>query len=282
MEAIAVAAWVDGALVHPERAVVSAFDHGVTVGDGVFETLLVHHGVPFALRRHLERLERSAATLGLEVPGREVLARAVAEVVGEVVAASELAQARLRLTVTGGPAPLGSGRGAAGPTVIVAAGALEPLPPTVDVVVVPWTRNERSALAGAKTTSYAENVVALAHARGRGAGEAVFANTRGELCEGTGSNVVVGVDGRLVTPPLSSGCLAGVTRALVLERCQVEEAVLPVGALAAAEEAFLTSTTRGVQPIASVDGRPLARAPGPLTAAAAAGFSDLLASDPDP
>jgi branched-chain amino acid aminotransferase len=143
-------------------------------------------------------------------------------------------------------------------------------------------RNERGALTGLKTTSYGENVVALGRAAQAGAGEAIFGNTVGALCEGTGSNVVVARGGRLVTPPLASGCLAGVTRALVLEVCDVEEADLPLDALATADEAFLTSTTREVQPIARVDGAPLPAAPGPLTSAAADAFRALLARDLDP
>ncbi|MBW3627581.1 MAG: aminotransferase class IV, partial [Actinobacteria bacterium] len=258
--------WVNGRLLPADQAAVSAFDHGVVVGDGVFETMRVYRGTPFALRRHLDRLGHSAAGLGLALPGRSTLEGALAE----VLAASGLAEARLRLTVTGGPAPLGSGRGAGPPTVIAAVAPLDPVPPTAEVAVVPWPRNERGAVAGLKTTSYAENVVALARAAAAGAGEAIFANTRGELCEGTGTNVVVGVGGRLLTPPLSSGCLAGVTRALVLERCGVEEQPLPLSALADADEAFLTSTTREVQPIATVDGHRLPEAPGPLTAAAMA------------
>ncbi len=270
--------WVNGRLLCADQAAVSAFDHGVVVGDGVFETMRVYRGTPFALRRHLDRLGHSAAGLGLGLPDRSTLEGAVAE----VLAASGLAEARLRLTVTAGPAPLGSGRGAGPPTVIAAVAPLEPFPATAHVAVVPWPRNERGAVAGLKTTSYAENVVALAHAASAGAGEAVFANTAGELCEGTGTNVVVAAGGRLLTPPLSSGCLAGVTRALVLEHCGVEEEALPLSALTDGDEAFLTSTTREVQPIASVDGRPLPRAPGSLTAAAMAAFADLVASDLDP
>lgn len=272
------AVWIDGALVDPDRATVSAFDHGLTVGDGVFETLRVYGGVPFALRRHLDRLGTSAAGLGLDLPARPVLEGAV----GQVLDAAGLAEARLRMTVTGGPAPLGSGRGTAGPTLIVAAAALELFPPTTPVATVGWPRNERSPLAGCKTTSYAENVVALAAARRAGAGEAIFANTRGELCEGTGTNVVVAWRGRLVTPPLSSGCLAGVTRALVLECCDVVEDRLPLEALAGADEAFLTSTTREVQPISAVDGQMLPSCPGPLTKAAADAFRALVARDLDP
>ena len=99
--------------------------------------------------------------------------------------------------------------------------------------MVPWRRNQHGALTGVKTTSYAENVVALAAARAAGVGEALLANTAGELCEGTGTNVFCVLDGVPCTPPLSSGCLAGVTRALVLAWCpQVVERVLSLADLA--------------------------------------------------
>ncbi len=275
---VAAAVWIDGALVEVDEAKVSAFDHGLTVGDGVFETLRVYRRTPFALTRHLERLERSASGLGLDAPDRDVVTAAIAE----VIAAAGLPDARLRITLTGGLAPLGSGRGTSGTTLVVAAAALDPFPTTADVAVVPWPRNERGALTGLKTTSYGENVVALARAAAAGASEAIFANTVGHLCEGTGSNVVVAIGGRLITPPLTSGCLAGVTRAVVLELCEVEEAELPLSALGDADEAFLTSTTREVQAIAHVDGRALPAAPGPLTTAAAAAFTELLGRDLDP
>jgi branched-chain amino acid aminotransferase len=171
--------------------------------------------------------------------------------------------------------------------VILAATEMAPWAPTGDVVVVPWARNERGATAGLKTISYAENVRALAFARERGATEAVFGNTRGELCEATGSNVFVVTGGSVCTPPPESGCLAGVTRALVLELCARdeiphEESTLPLDALAGADEAFLTSSTREVQAIARVDGRELPAAPGPLTARLDAAFRELVALDPDP
>src|SRR5207248_7676881 len=138
----------------------------------------------------------------------------------------------------GGPSPLGSERGEAGPTLIVAAAGPPGWPPTASVAVAPWPRNERGAVSGLKTVSYAENVVALNWAHQRGAEEAIFANLAGRLCEGTGTNIFVGHDGRLVTPPLSSGCLAGVTRQLLLELAVATEEDLPVTALAHADEAF--------------------------------------------
>jgi branched-chain amino acid aminotransferase len=160
-------------------------------------------------------------------------------------------------------------------------------PPAVPVVVVPWPRNERGAVAGLKTISYAENVRALAHARAHGGAEAVFANTVGNLCEATGSNVFVVVGDTVVTPPGSAGCLLGVTRALVLGVCgplriPCVERDLPVGALQEADEAFLTSTTRDVQGISAVDGRPLPGAPGALTRRLNTAFLDLVRTNPDP
>jgi branched-chain amino acid aminotransferase len=271
--------WVNGHLCGEEEARVSPFDHGLLTGDGVFETLKVHDGKPFATRRHLERLAFSAERMGLPMPDTADLRRAMAE----VVLGNELhGDARIRITLTGGPSPLGSERGGGDPLVVVAAGPIRPWSPTTEVVVVPWPRNERGALAGLKTISYGENVVALAYARERGASEAIFANTVGDLCEGTGTNVFVGVGERLVTPPLSSGCLAGVTRALVVELTGAVEEDLPIEALAEADEAFLTSTTREVQPISAVDSRGLPAAPGPLTKTATDAFAALVARDPEP
>ena len=113
----------------------------------------------------------------------------------------------------------------------------------------------------------------------------MFGNLEGQLCEGTGTNVFVGIGGRMLTPPLGAGCLAGVTRQLLLELGvaeEAEEAELPLAAVAEADEAFLTSSTRDVQAVASVDGAALPAAPGPLTKAAADAFRDLRERDPDP
>jgi branched-chain amino acid aminotransferase len=273
--------WLDDELVPAGQARVSAFDHGMTVGDGVFETLQVLRGTPFAIRRHLGRLRRSAAGLGLTVPMDD---QGLRHSMQAVVEANGIDRGRLRLTVTGGVGPLGSDRGAATATVLVATADLNDWPVSTAVVTTPWPRNERSAVAGLKSTSYAENVVALSYAHEHDASEAIFANTVGALCEGTGTNIFVGLGGRLVTPPLSSGCLAGITRELVCELLgdQVAQVDVPIERLRDADEAFLTSSTRDVQAIQSVDGRALPAAPGPLTSAAAAAFADLLARDLDP
>ncbi|MYX19743.1 aminotransferase class IV [Streptomyces sp. SID8380] len=270
--------WINGGLRDAEDARVSALDHGITVGDGVFETVKAVDGAPFALSRHLDRLARSAAGLGLPEPDLDEVRRACAE----VLAAEPVALGRLRITYTGGVSPLSSDRGTEAPTLIVAAGAIAPRPDTTAAVTVPWVRNERGALSGLKTTSYGENVLALARAHEHGASEALFANTVGQLCEGTGSNVFVVLDGTLCTPPLASGCLAGITRALVAEWTGAEERDLPLDVLERADEVFLTSTTRDVQAVHRVDGRALAQAPGPVTAKAMRVFAERAAADQDP
>jgi len=275
--------WMNCELSRLDDARVSPVDHGLIVGDGVFETLRVYGGVPFAWTRHLARLHASATGLGLRPPDANEL-RAATEA---VLAANHLTEARLRITVTGGPAPPGSLRAPVPPTVIVMAFELEPPAPSGSVMIVPWTRNEGRALAGLKTISYAENVRALAYVEERGATEAIFANTKGNLCEATGSNVFLVLDGACCTPPLAAGCLNGVTRQLLLQLggeigIEIAERDVPVGALRDADEAFVSSTVREVQPIAAVDGHALPAVPGPITSRLAAAFTELTKRDLDP
>ena len=270
--------WVNGGLHDAEAALVSVLDHGLTVGDGVFETVKAERGETFALTLHLERLTRSARGLGLPDPDLDEVRRACAA----VLAANPMELGRLRITYTGGLSPLGSERGDAGGSLVVGLGETVRRADSTAVITVPWTRNERSALAGLKTTSYAENVVALARAREQGASEALFGNTVGQLCEGTGSNVFVVLDGTIHTPPVSSGCLAGITRALAAEWTGAEETDLPLDVLESAEEIFLTSTLRDVQAVHRVDGRTLAGTPGPVTAKAMRIFDERAAQDRDP
>jgi len=278
-----VVVWCNGDLVREDLVRISPFDHGLLTGDGVFESIVTERGAPFALTRHLARLRHSAAGMGLDLPSDEELRAGV----GDVIAANGLGpgapcRARVRITVTGGVAPVGSGRGTSSPLVLVTATPVIEAADGTAVITVPWTRNEHGAVAGLKTTSYAENVVALARAHAQGATEALCANTAGNLCEGTGSNVFCVVDGDLVTPPLSSGCLAGVTRALVQELTGAAERDLPFSVVGTVEEAFLTSTTRGVQAISTIDRRPLVGTAGAETARAATLLADLVARDLDP
>ncbi len=261
-------AWINGRLLEdPTGPAISVVDHGVTVGDGVFEAIKIVDGEPFAVQRHLDRLVRSAAGLGLP----EVDLDGVRAGMAAVLAEDRYPLGRIRITVTAGLSPLGSGRGDHAPTVVVVAAPTDPVRETTSVITVPWPRNERGALAGLKTTSYAENVMALARAAEHGATEAVFANTQGHLCEGTGTNVFYVVDGELRTPTLASGCLAGVTRGLILEWYGAVEVDAPIEVVEQASEIFLASTIRDVQGVSRWDDREL-EAPGPFTREALAAW----------
>jgi len=277
-----VRAWVNGVRVDATGPSIAAVDHGITVGDGVFETCKVIDGIPFALARHARRVDRSLAGLGLPAADHKVIDAGIKD----VLSGEPIAYGRLRYTITGGAGPLGSDRDTSPLTYIVTAGPTAPNPVTAKVVVVPWTRNERSATAGLKTTSYAENVVALAYAKERGGDEALFANSIGNLCEGTGSNAFVVVDGEILTPDLASGPLAGVTRDLVIEWCREEGLTvhaepLPMSILTRATEVFITSSIKDVMAVHAIDDRPFP-APGPMTARVIEIFTRLSRQRLDP
>ncbi len=275
-------AWLNGNLLEsPQDPALSILDHGLVVGDGVFETVKVEDGRPFALTRHLDRLVRSATGMGLDEPD----VGAIREGVAATIDGQDLPFGRVRITVTSGRGPLGSPRGDGPSTYVVVTEPVERPPATTAVVTVPWPRNERGALAGLKTTSYAENALMIEHARARGASEALMPNTVGDLCEGTGSNVMYVLGEQLVTPTLGSGCLAGVTRALVLEWCagelDVVERDAPIEVLQEADEVLLVGTTRDVQAVVRVDDREL-DGPGPVTRRAQEIWARRAPEDVDP
>ncbi|HCP47295.1 MAG TPA: 4-amino-4-deoxychorismate lyase, partial [Deltaproteobacteria bacterium] len=145
---------LNGDLVPEAEATLSPFDHGVTVGDGVFETLRTFGPQIFAWSRHHDRLSHSATVMGLMPVGSDVL-RGWAE---RVVQANKHPHSRVRVTLTGGPSAPSTARSGSAVTVLITATPLQPPLAETKVITVPWTRNERSALAGLKTTSYGENV----------------------------------------------------------------------------------------------------------------------------
>jgi branched-chain amino acid aminotransferase len=266
---LAPAVWVDGRLVDPAAPVVPATDRGLLLGEGVFDTLRAVDGVPFALGRHLARLRVSAEVLGIDVPwSDDELRTAVLAVAG-----GRAGRVRVRISVTGGDG--------ARPRTLVVAVPLDPPAPAAALRTSPWPVNERAPSVGAKTTSRADLVLALADAKEHGADEAVLVNHAGHLVECTGANLFVVDAGRLVTPALRSGCLPGTTRQLVLEVTEAVTTDVSCEVLAEVEEAFLTSVTRGVQPVSAIDGRPLPT-PGPRTRAAMAAYDALVARTTEP
>jgi branched-chain amino acid aminotransferase len=270
--------WLNGALLEEEEACISPADHGFLLGDGVFETLRCYAGSPFALREHLERLHAGARILGIAAPSLDDLEHGAAT----LIATGGLSDARLRITVTSGAGPPGLRRGEGIPTVLMTAAPFGGWPATASAVVAPWAHDEKSPLAGVKTTSRAESVMALIHARAHGADEALFLNSAANVCEATTANLFLVQEGRVETPPLSAGCLPGITREHVLRLCadlgvEAAESDLASEALYRADEVFLTSSTREVQPLVRVSGEPIgAGTPGPLTLRLGEAFSQMV------
>ena len=274
-------AWFDGELVGPDAVAVRLDDHGFTIGDGVFETLLVRAGHPTFWSRHAARLARSLSSTGMAPVDEDVVAGAVRAVLD----ASGLTDARLRITVSSGPGPAGLRRGPR-PSVLVTASPLGSVAggpgvvaEAVDVVTFPWARNERSPLAGVKSTSYAEAAALQARLDTTGAGDALLGDTRGRLSEALTANVFVELDGRRLTPGTDCGCLEGIVREVLLEAGLAEEGHIPLERLGEVREAFLTSSVAGVRPVASIDGRPVPVVGGPMAEAALTTFRAAEAAE---
>ena len=270
-------AWLDGRIVAPDAAGITIDDHGFTIGDGIFETLLVRDGRPGFWDRHMVRLQRSLRVTGLP-PVHEVL---ITDAVRSVIEASGLRDARLRITISSGPAPGGLRRGHR-PTVLVTASPLDLAagpPDPVAVVTVPWVRNERGPLVGVKSTSYAEAATLQGRVDALGADDALLGDTRGRMSEALTANVFVELGGRRLTPGTDCGCLAGIVREVLLESGIAEEADVALDAVTGATEVFLTSSVVGVRPVASIDGYALPVVDGPMTAAARLAFAAAEAAD---
>jgi branched-chain amino acid aminotransferase len=270
--------WLNGRLYNdPYEATIAGTDHGLVVGDGVFETLKVTERGAFAVRRHLNRLSRSAAALNLPTPDHGQIRKAI----DDVLDGRDFPRGKLRITYTGGRGPLGSEAAYGPPTVIVMLAPADLPPSLTSIVTAPWTRNERGALSGVKSTSYAENVRGLAYAADHDASEAIFLNTAGHVCEGTGTNIFVVFEETVITPPLSSGPLAGITRELIMEWSSVEQRDMPLDEAKRADEVFITSSMRDVQRVRHWDDQRF-DPERPVTGAVAAIFAERSAAEPDP
>jgi branched-chain amino acid aminotransferase len=227
--------WLNGEFLEESDARIPAQDSGLLVGQGVFETLRARNGQPFALDLHYQRLCKGAAIFSLTVPKIETLRAAL-------IAVTRPDAQRLRITLTGGN------------NCLITAAALPDYSQPAKIQISSHLINDRSPLAGIKSTSYAQNLLILAEAKANGYDEALMANTKSHLCEGTTSNIFCIRDGQISTPPLTSGCLPGITRQLVIEYCQtnnipIQETDIPITDLPNFDELFLTSTLREIQPV---------------------------------
>jgi len=248
--------WSMGEWCEETDFTVSSRDRALLHGLAAFETMLAIDGVIQHEARHRRRMARTVDALGLaDVSGLdwERMAAELCEKNG-----LGRGRARLRLTVTSGEGALAEPGPGAGAMVWMTAQPLAEMASSCRIVTLPWVRNERSALVGMKTTSYAENLLGLQWARARGAEEGIFFNTRDELCEACTANVFVKIDGVWHTPSLASGCLPGVMREVILERdASIKESVITRAEWDVAEEIFLTSAIRGKVRVVQRDERML-------------------------
>jgi branched-chain amino acid aminotransferase len=260
--------FLNGELVPEERATVSVMDRSFLYGDGLFEMMLVHNGLPFCWSDHMERLQRGAEFLKIHLP---FMSAALLDFARELVRANRMPEALLRLTLSRGVGVRGySPKGAERPLVVM---TLHPAPGTNPEKATCWKLLTASfrlpakeALAQFKTCNKLAQVLARAEAEARGADEAVLLNTDGYVVEGASSNLFWIKDSRVCTPPLATGILAGVTRALVVELCA--ELRIPVlenaatrGELLQAQGVFLSLSTLGVVEAGSLDGNALKASP---------------------
>ena len=251
--------WLDGNLVEPAAACIQVTDPAVQFGLGVFETVAVRQGRPLERAAHLDRLFACAARLDVPLPSRDELESAV----GGAVARIPSGCGWLRLIASR------SGRCA------VFAGSMDPAEEgrSVSAVLLPWRKSPGDALAGLKSLNYAANVIGLEEAQRRGADEGIWLNTRGHVTEGCSSNLFV-VKGRgLFTPAVRDGILPGIVRGIAIAAARylglsIHEGKLRLPRLLRADEAFLTSSTRGVRPLVQFEGKKVGRGrPGPITLA---------------
>jgi branched-chain amino acid aminotransferase len=249
---------VDGTISPTAEAVVPLKDDGLYRGDGAFEVIRLYEGTPFALPDHLDRLERSASAIELEFD-RTTLEREIKALLKELGDAD----GQLRLIVTRGGRRLAM---------------TEPIPPHADTIsIATITYCPTVILNGVKSLSYAANMQATRLAKARGAEEAVLVQPDGIVLEPPTSAIFwVSPQGSLRTPALDNGVLESITRDRLVKALDVEEGAWPVADLRSAKEAFLASTTREIQAVATIDATDLPTAPGPRTREAQAAFKETL------
>ncbi|MEP4078749.1 aminotransferase class IV [Haloferula sp.] len=242
--------WRDGGFCEAGEGV-PLDSRGFTHGLGIFETILAVDGRLVASEQHFKRLETSCGRLGLLL--QEGLFPAIEALLGRK------GRQRVRLQVSAGPGPLSQLDGG-GEIVTLQISDAGEAPASVSAVWSPWPRNERSPLVGLKSVNYAENLMALDHARRSGAATALFLNSRREVCEAATANLFIVSRGVIKTPPLDSGCLPGTARGQVIELARMvgveaEECALSLDDVEFADEVFLTSAIQGVVPLTELEGR---------------------------
>ena len=267
--------YLNGKLVPKEEAAVSVFDHGLLYGDGVFEGIRFYAGRVFRLDDHIDRLYRSARAIALNIPiDHDEMSRAVLD----TIRANSMTDGYVRLVVTRGEGSLGlSPKSCPKPTIFIIAAGITLYPDEMyknglKLVTCATRRIAHGALSPmVKSLNYLNNIMAKIEAEQAGAGEGLMLNEQGYVAECTGDNVFIVRDGRIITPPIAAGALAGVTRAVVFELARqlgidIREENIKLYDIYTADECFLTGTAAEIIPAVQLDARLVHDGkPGPVT-----------------
>ncbi len=277
--------WIDGRRVAEHEAVIPITDHGLLYGDGVFEGIRFYHRRAFRLSAHLRRLSDSARAIGLELP---YSADALSQAIEDLVEDFPDDDGYLRLIVTRGSGPMGLDPGACHqPRTLLIATRLEMVHPELrqDGIALVVAATRRLPADGLdpriKGLNYLNHILARMEATRAGAQEAVLLNAQGRVAEGSAENIFIARDGRLSTPRPADGALAGITRGIVLDLASglgiptIEEALTPYD-LHTADECFLSGTGAELIPVREIDGRRIARCPGPIFSSLRDAFHTLV------
>jgi len=257
--------YINGKLYDKKNAKISVLDHGLLYGDGVFEGIRSYNGLAFCLKEHIDRLYESAKTIMLEIP---MTKRQMVKVVCDTLRVNKLKDAYIRLVVTRGEGDLGLDPrkcdGNAGIIIITDKIALYPekyYKKGLSIMTVPTSQNLPESLnPQIKSLNYLNNIMAKIEATNSGCEEAVMLNNKGYVTEGTGDNIFIIKDDKVITPPTYVGILKGITRNLVMElarkkKLQIEEGIFTRHDIYNADECFLTGTAAEVIPVVKLDGR---------------------------
>lgn len=268
--------YVNGRITPAADAVIPVFDHGFLYGEGVYETLRTYNGEPFLFDAHMKRLRRSGSMIHLTIPGTD--AEMLRKIRETMAAEAGLKEAYIRILVTRGVGELTYNLAATPTPSIVIIVKPFPEPPAahftegIALAIVSVRRNHPSALnPRIKSNNLLNNALAMQEALRQGAEEALMLNQQDEVAECSQSNFFIVKDGKAITPPLTAGLLPGITREFVFEVARdagvpAEERTISTADVWAADEAFITGTTREVTPVVKIDGRPFGNGrPGPIT-----------------
>ncbi len=280
--------YIDGKFYEKEDAKISVFDHGLLYGDGVFEGIRFYQGRVFRFEEHMDRLYDSAKAICLKV-GLEKAE--LSEAVLETIRQNDLQDGYVRLVVTRGSGDLGLNPALCPrATIFIIASKITLYPPDnyengLKVVTCATRRIPHGALSPmVKSLNYLNNVLAKIEAQQAGAGEGLMLNEQGYVAECTGDNIFTIKKGEIFTPPISSGALAGVTRAVIFEMAaemgiRISEPEMTRYDIFTADECFLTGTAAEVIPVVRLDSREIGEGrPGPVTRRMIARFHELTAS----